>query len=194
MILSNITRREMLALGGSLGLASLAALALEPKLTFPQPKLSPYAARVLSLKPVGYWRLGEAKGPTASDWTGHKHNGTYHGDPLFHQPGAIRPDANHSIGLDGKSYIEVENSPDFSLTSHKHGMTVEAWLRVPERLVFPGETRDPYVHWLGKGEKGNFEWGFRFYSKNSSRPNRISAYIWNPKAPPGEPNEGARAY
>ena len=55
----------------------------------------------------------------------------------------------------------------------------------PDRLDFPGETDDPYVHWLGKGEKGRFQWGFRFYSKRrrdgkvSSQPNRISAYAWN---------------
>ena len=36
-----------------------------------------------------------------------------------------------------------------------------------------------YVMWLGKGEKDEIEWGFRFYSKDSTRPNRISAYIWN---------------
>jgi hypothetical protein len=33
--------------------------------------------------------------------------------------------------------------------------------------------------WLGKGEKDQMEWGFRFYSGNSARPNRIAAYVWN---------------
>src|SRR5205823_722422 len=42
------------------------------------------------------------------------------------------------------------------------------------------------VHWMGKGEAGRFEWGFRFYPKSSSdRPNRISAYCWNPDGKPG---------
>jgi hypothetical protein len=36
------------------------------------------------------------------------------------------------------------------------------------------------VHWLGKGTPANFEWALRFYSQETSRPNRISAYIWNP--------------
>jgi hypothetical protein len=53
----------------------------------------------------------------------------------------------------------------------------------PDVLDFKGDEADPpqeYVHWLGKGEKGHYEWGFRFYRRHSDRPNRISAYIWNP--------------
>src|SRR5262249_39716019 len=35
--------------------------------------------------------------------------------------------------------------------------------------------------WLGKGEPKNYEWGFRFYSsKSKDRPNRVSAYLFNP--------------
>jgi hypothetical protein len=138
------------------------------------------------LKPVGYWRLGEPRGPTAFDWSGHGHNGTYHGAPALAQPGAIRNDPDRAVGLNGASYVQVPDSRDFSLTAA--GMTVEAWVR-PDRLDFPGQTTNPYVHWLGKGEAGRFEWGFRFYSKNSNRPNRISAYVWNAAG-----GEGAGAY
>ena len=46
----------------------------------------------------------------------------------------------------------------------------------------------------GKGQAGAFEWGFRFYSKESPRPNRVSAYIWNPTTAPGIQNKGAGAY
>src|SRR5262249_38313674 len=141
-------------------------------------KLSPYAKHVLSLGPVGYWRLGEAKGPTAFDLSKHKHHGTYHGKPAFHQLGAIKKDPDHAVGLAPKAYVEVPPSREFSIHP-KHGLTVEVWMR-PDRLGFPGETKDPYVHWLRRGEKGALEWGFRFYSRKSSRPNRISAYAWNP--------------
>jgi hypothetical protein len=143
--------------------------------------LSPYAKRVLSLRPVAYWRLGESRLPTAFDWSKHNHNGTYHGPAILGQIGAIKNDPNRAVGLHGKSYVQIPTSDAFSL---KHGLTVEAWMR-PDRLDFPGETEDPYVHWLGKGEKGRFQWGFRFYSKRrpdgtlSARPNRISAYAWN---------------
>ena len=203
MFASRFTRRAILALAGSLGLATLATAAPPPLggNPHPPPAPSPYAAHVLSLKPAGYWRLGEPKGPTAVDSSVHKHNGTYHNTLAFGLPGAIKHDPDRSIALDGKSYVEIRNEPSFSVTGR--GMTVEAWLRVPE-YDFPGETGqgdDPYVHWLGKGEKDQFEWGFRMYSKHkkdgktiSDRPNRISAYIWNPSAPPGVHNEGAGDY
>jgi Concanavalin A-like lectin/glucanases superfamily len=152
--------------------------------------LSPYAKRILSLHPVAYWRLGELFGPTAFDWSLHRHNGTYNGGPRFGQFGAISNDPNRAVGLPGKSYVQIASSGQFSVNN---GLTVEAWMR-PDRLDFPGETKDPYVHWLGKGEKGNFEWAFRFYSKHrpdgslSARPNRISAYAF---APDGGQGAGA---
>jgi hypothetical protein len=62
----------------------------------------------------------------------------------------------------------------------------------PDALRFAGENQDrknPYIHWLGKGERGDYEWGLRFYSDLAQRRNRISAYIWNL-----EGGEGAGAY
>lgn len=159
----------------------------------PQPVLSPYAQHVLSLGPVGYWRLGEPKGQTAVDWSKHNHQGAYQGTPTHGQLGAIKNDPDDAIRLDGRSYVQIKASGDFSLHLQQ-GLTVEAWMR-PDVLDFPGETHDPYVHWLGKGEKANFEWGFRFYSRKrpdgtlSARPNRISAYLWNAAG-----GEGAGAY
>jgi hypothetical protein len=198
--MSSPRRATVLALAGTvIGLVGWAgAEAQSPpsrigKLPAPLPTLSPYAKHVLSLGPVGYWRLGEARGPVAQDSSGHKHNGVYHGQPLFHQPGAIANDPDRAVGLRDRSYVEIAANRAFSVDLKK-GLTVEAWLR-PDRLDFPGETKDPYVHWLGKGEAGQLEWGFRFYSRTrkdgtpSSRPNRISAYIWNAAG-----GEGAGAF
>lgn len=84
--------------------------------------------------------------------------------------------------------MEIPDHPDFSQPTSGKGMTVEAWLR-PDALDCPGETQDPYIMWLGKGQKGQSEWGFRFYTRKSTRPNRISAYIFNP-----EGGLGAGAY
>ena len=65
----------------------------------------------------------------------------------------------------------------------------------PDTLSFAGQTKDPYIHWLGKGMQGHEEWTFRFYSKKSKdRPNRISAYLFNPSAPAGVKDLGAGAY
>ncbi len=191
MIAIDLNRREWLkrAAGAGLagiGLTSRAALAAGGRPRQAAIGNSPYSSYVLSLKPVGYWRLGETKAPTAFDWSGRQNDGTYHGSPAFGQPGAIPNDANTAIGLDGRSYVEIPSQRDYSIGAS--GLTVQAWLR-PDLLDFPCAPRTEYIHWLGKGDAGSFEWGFRFYKKDSSRPNRISAYAWNAAG-----REGAGAY
>jgi hypothetical protein len=191
--------RERLLLGAPCA-ALLAALALttvspagETVALTPPP--AGYAQTVLAANPVGYWRLGEAKGALkAVDATVHHHDGVYHNKPHLGQPGALALDKNTAMGLDGpksRAYVEIAANKHFSVVTSGKGLTVEVWLR-PDVLKFQGENidpKDPYIHWLGKGETGSFEWGFRFYSHDSDRPNRISAYIWNPDG-----GEGAGAY
>jgi len=153
-----------------------------------------YHRRVLAKHPVAYWRVEEKIGPSAHDSTGHGHSGTYYGGITFGQAGAVHSEADVAIGLNGVgAYVEIPDSTAFSQPTSGRGLTVEAWLR-PDTLTFQGQTSEHYVHWLGKGQRGAFEWGFRFYSKDSPRPNRISAYIWNPTGANGGQNEGAGAY
>ncbi|MBI3822541.1 MAG: LamG domain-containing protein [Planctomycetes bacterium] len=138
-----------------------------------------YRQKVLDARPVGYWRLGEAQGPIAVDETRHQRHGTYRGKPRFGDRGAIALDPDTAIRFDGKpSYVEVPANNAFSQPTSRKGMTVEVWMR-PDAVDFAGETNDPYVFWLGKGSAGQHEWAFRFYTKKSSRPNRISAYVVN---------------
>src|SRR5262249_39828478 len=111
--------------------------------------------------------------------TKHRHHGIFHGLVALRQLGAIRHDEDTAIKLNGHSYVEVQASKRFSQPTSKHGFTVEAWIR-PDVLRFKGETKENYIHWLGKGEGQQQEWALRFYSKDSTRPNRISAYIFNP--------------
>jgi concanavalin A-like lectin/glucanase superfamily protein len=140
---------------------------------------SSYSEAVLKKHPVAYWRLGEKHGPEAADASGNGHSGKYIGHPVFGGPGAIVGDANTAIGIAPPgSYVEIPSAPQFSVQSSGRGLSVEVWMR-PDALAYAGETEDPYVMWLGKGEKGEMEWGFRFYSQKSTRPNRISAYVWN---------------
>src|SRR5262249_36601737 len=89
-------------------------------------------------------------------------------------------DADTAIKLDGRrSYVEIPTHKHFSQPTSGKGLTVEVWLR-PDLLAFEGETDDPYIFWLGKGEPKQQEWALRFYSsKSKERPNRISAYIFN---------------
>lgn len=198
MIPDSLTRRNLTAAAMATtllgGLATLLCICAA-KAQAPQPTTRSYASAVLESRPVAYWRLGEPLGTaTVADASGHGHNGTYHGKPHLGQPGAVAYDKDTAAGFDGpksKSYVEVPESPDFSIATSGQGLTVEVWLR-PDQLDFPGENRDPesaYIHWLGKGEKGSFEWGLRFYNAHARRPNRISAYTWNL-----EGKEGAGAY
>lgn len=153
-----------------------------------------YAQVVLAKNPVGYWRLGEAQGAIAFDSSGKGVDGTYNGSPSLGQPGAIANDPDTAVGCNGPDsgdFIAIPDPDDesFSQATSGAGLTVEVWMR-PDVLVFSGEkTDDPYVHWLGKGSSGSQEWGMRFYSRDSRRPNRVSAYIWNPSG-----GEGAGAY
>lgn len=156
-----------------------------------------YSQLVLAKHPVAYWRLGEPSGPTAADSSKHGHHGRYVGNPSFGQPGAIRLSTNRAVGLNGPSsrdYIEIPDpahSAVFSQPTSHNGLSVEVWMR-PDTLTFSGQTSEKYIHWLGKCAPASnaCEWGFRFYSRDSpSRPNRISAYIWNPDG-----GEGAGAY
>jgi len=182
------TRRALLRNIGSAGVVAL---------SFPQPMAAaplPYHKRVLAKHPVAYWRFEEQTGPTARDGTSYAHAGTYRGGVGFRQIGPIRSERDAAIGLNGlDAFVEVPDSEAFSQPSSRRGLTVEAWFR-PDKLIFSGQTEQHYVHWLGKGQTGEFEWGFRFYSKESPRPNRVSAYIWNLTTEPGVQNEGAGAY
>ncbi len=95
---------------------------------------------------------------------------------------------NSYLHFDGfQSYIEIPDSPDFSLTT-TGALTISAWIR-PTTLIFPStegkglDLTKAYVHWLGKGEAGQQEWVFRMYSLDNTdgRANRISFYVFNPE-------------
>ncbi len=171
------------------------AAAQDSKLPLPPGPKAAYRHAVLAAHPVGYWRLDERPGAqVAADTSPHKRDGRYHRKPHLGQPGALALDKDTAMGLDGpksKSYVEVPADKAFSVVTSGRGLSVEVWMR-PDKLDFAGENKDKknaYIHWLGKGQKGEFEWGFRFYTRRAERPNRISAYIWNPKG-----GEGAGAY
>jgi concanavalin A-like lectin/glucanase superfamily protein len=189
-----MTRRGVLKLAGIAGASRL----IGGRLIRVAWASDAYSSVVLAKGPVGYWRLSESAGPTAVDFSGRGYDGVYSGNPTFGQPGAITGTPDAAVGFNGptsKDYVEIAEPADasqaFSQPTSGAGLTVEAWLR-PDILTFPGETSDAYIHWLGKcvSGSGQCEWGFRFYSRNSvTRPNRISAYIWNPNG-----GEGAGAY
>jgi hypothetical protein len=173
ILTAECTRRRCL---NTTAFASLGLLGLAPRLS--AAGLSRYRDRVLSKKPVGYWRLGESAGTVATDESGFNRHGIYRGTPALLQPGALKHDEDTAITLDGKgSCVEIPDDPAFSIATSGKGLTVEVWMR-PDTLEFAGDTNDPLIHWLGKGEEAQHEWALRFYSHNSTRPNRISAYVF----------------
>jgi hypothetical protein len=147
----------------------------------PLVKSDDYRLVVLNDGPVGYWRLGETNDASpAADETGNHRDGKYVNHPKFVSPGALAGDANGAIVLDGKAYVEIPDDAAFSQPTSGKGLTVEVWMR-PDRFDFPGVASDKeYIHWLGKGENGKQEWGFRLYNQDHPKfPKYVSAYIWN---------------
>lgn len=61
------------------------------------------------------------------------------------------------------------------------GLTVHAFLRV-DQPTFSGEgtNGEHYLHWLGKGERGNEEWAFRLSSQDDFKyPGWVQFYVFN---------------
>ena len=92
---------------------------------------SGYPGAVIADNPVGYWRLGEAAGPTALDSWG-TNNGTYYGVETFGLPGAIAGDPSTSVDFsgNGSSLVRVPYNPGFNGGLDPNGSwTVEGWVR-----------------------------------------------------------------
>jgi hypothetical protein len=139
------------------------------------PALRAYDARVLQDDPVAFWTL-EGGSAGLADRTGNGHHARSfndHGVTGFLQ-------TQLATMFDGVSqYVEVPDHDDLSVPT-TGVITVEAWMR-PDVLNFPKQESTGYVHWMGKGSAGQFEYVSRMYSKvtTDNRPNRISGYSFN---------------
>ncbi len=89
-----------------------------------------YRTLVLSHLPLAYWRLGEAKGSTASDETGN-HPGTRAAGVSWNHDGVLAFDENKAARFDGttSAYIEVPSHDDFHAMS---ALTVLVWIRAED--------------------------------------------------------------
>ena len=95
---------------------------------------SPYAQAVLDDKPIGYWRLGEATGPTAFDRSPNGLDGTYFGGVSPDQPGAILGDPDTSALFDGTTgYVKVPPDPSFNQIGND--LTIEAWIKGTKGVI-----------------------------------------------------------
>ncbi len=100
------------------------------------PSQRPYAAAVLSDRPVLYLPLGEPAGSTSvADVTGNAHPKLI-GRPTFGRPGAIAGDPDTAAAFD-QSGIDCGSVLDFS---GRQPFTLELWARVPSDVAV-GEPR-----------------------------------------------------
>jgi hypothetical protein len=154
------------------------------------PMTDAYAEAVCADGPVGYWRLNErSHDDQVADESGRQHHGTFVGRPILSAPGAIHGSPNAAMLFVPDAHIEIPHSPVFSIPTSGQGLSVEVWMK-PDDLHYVGEAGKHYIHWLGKGQPQQMEWGFRLYaSDHPQRPKRVSAYAWNP-----EGGQGAGAY
>jgi hypothetical protein len=161
---------------------------------------STYDELVLADDPVAYWAMTASSG-SEPDLTGNGHTGTYKGGaPTV----TTLPNGDSVADFNGSSgYMNVASSAVFSIPTTGN-LTWEGWIR-PDVLQFPHDDGSSgYVDWMGKcdsysGPPPTCEWEARMYDTTTmetpNRPNRLSAYVFNPSAGLGsaadwQPNAG----
>ena len=140
-----------------------------------------YDQTILSDRPVAFWDVS-ATGSSESDLTGNGNAGIYpNGRPSV----STMPNGDQVAVFNGSNqYLSVRSNSSFSVPTTGN-LTWEAWIR-PDVLQFPNDHNYGYVDFMGKCEQYSptCEWESRMYDLNNSesRPNRVSAYIFNPSA------------
>lgn len=144
--------------------------------------LASYDDAVLADGPVAYWAMDHASGDEP-DRSEHGHTGHY---PAGTKAQVPLPNGDLAAQLDGATqYLTVPSSAAFSIPT-TGSLTWEAWIR-PDVLQFPHDDgSDGFVAWMGKCQDyaPSCEWEARFYETATAegRPNRFSAYVFNPGA------------
>lgn len=167
--------------------ASLVSAPVPTPTPAPSPAPAPtpttgYDSTVLSDTPVMYLTMASPSSGSETDKSGHGIIGTYKGGA----PGAAKlPNGDSAADFNGSSqYLTVPSSSALSIpTTGK--LTWEAWIR-PDTFQFASASGDGYVDWMGKCENYSptCEWEARIYGDSTpeGRPDRLSAYVFNPSA------------
>jgi hypothetical protein len=139
-----------------------------------------YDQTVLCDQPVAYWAM-KATAATEPDLVG-SNTGTYRGAA---PTSATLPNGEGAAHFNGATgYLTIPSSAVLSLPT-THNLTWEGWINA-DTLQFPNASSDGYVDWMGKcaSHSPTCEWEARMYSTTTSesRPNRMSAYIFNDTA------------
>jgi hypothetical protein len=145
---------------------------------------APYDALVLCDHPVAYWAVDRAPG-SEPDLTGNGNTGTYDGGT---PPLVSLPNGDRAADFNGSTeYLTVASNTSMSIPTTGN-LTFEAWIR-PDVLQFAHDDKSSgYVDWMGKCDRyaPSCEWEARMYDtttkESPNRPNRLSAYVFNPGA------------
>jgi hypothetical protein len=157
--------------GGAAGAGGMPASCSSP---------STYDQAILCDQPVAYWAM-QASGTKEPDLVG-SNAGTYKGAA----PTTVKlPNGDNAAHFDGATgYLTIPSNAALSVPT-THSLTWEAWINA-DVLQFPHASSDGYIDWMGKcADYGpTCEWEARMYSTTTSesRPNRMSAYIFNNSA------------
>lgn len=97
--------------------------------------LATFSSTVLSMEPVGYWRLGEASGTTVVDSSSNAIHGTYYNDVTLRIPGGVGDDRDTAAEFGpprGDSYAEIPDHKIYSLTRawdnfNRIGVPTDTW-------------------------------------------------------------------
>ena len=139
-----------------------------------------YDQTVLCDAPVAYWAM-KGTASTEPDLVA-SNTGTYKGAA---PTAATLPNGDAAAHFNGSTgYLTIPSSAAFSLPT-THNLTWEGWINA-DTLQFPNASSDGYIDWMGKcaDYAPTCEWEARMYSTTTSesRPNRMSAYIFNSSA------------
>lgn len=87
-----------------------------------------YASAVLSLNPLGYWRLGEQTGSVAIDHSGNEHNGQYVGSVTLDQQGCLDRDNDTAAHFAG-GHITLNNAAASHPLKPSFPFSIAAWVK-----------------------------------------------------------------
>ena len=95
-----------------------------------------YPESVLATSPIGFWRLDDQSGTTATDRASTPHHGMLHGGVLHAQGGALS-DGSIAMHFDGNvgSRVEIPATSALELTG---GLTVELWAKADTQSAYGG--------------------------------------------------------
>lgn len=114
-----------------------------------------YRDVVMSLNPVGYWRLGESSGNTATDLGSSGNSGTYQNSPTLVQTGALTGDDDTSVNFNGSTNSVSINNPS---GLQNQNFSISLWVKpgaqgaAIKTLFDYDHASSPYQGWVVQSE------------------------------------------